>query len=73
MRLKLKTKSIDRHRSALCFRGAHQGSGQKNECKGRNCSCDCHPINKELPFCIICETRRTDNDNQVCRYCTGEV
>lgn len=73
MSLKLKTVREDRKISALCFRGAHEGSGQKHECKGRNCSCDCHPLNKRLPWCTVCHTRRTDNPNQICRYCTGEI
>lgn len=73
MSQRLKTKCSDRPVSALCFRGSHQGSGQKHVCKGRNCSCDCHPINEKMPFCIVCNERRTDNDSQICRYCTGEV
>lgn len=66
-------KGPDRRISALCHRGSHEGGEQKNSCKGRSCTCDCHPLNKKLPWCIICENRRTDKEDQKCRYCTGEV
>jgi len=62
----------DRKISALCLRGSHENSAGKVACKGRTCRCSCHPLNKELPFCIVCESRRTDKENQVCRYCSGE-
>ncbi len=58
--------------SYLCRRGSHEGNSGKNCCKGRSCSCDCHPINKKIPFCIVCENRRTDKPDQVCRICSGE-
>lgn len=66
-------KGPDRRISALCHRGSHEGNEIKHTCKGRSCACNCHPINKKIPFCIICESRRTDKENQKCRYCTGEV
>ncbi len=62
----------DRRISALCHRGSHESSEVKNKCKGRSCTCNCHPINKNIPFCIICESRRTDKEDQICRYCSGE-
>lgn len=71
--IKTKGPRPDRRISCLCMRGAHEGSGQKNECKGRSCSCECHPINRKIPFCIVCEVRRTDKEDQVCRYCSGHV
>jgi len=62
----------DRSISALCHRGSHEDSTVKNRCKGRSCICDCHPLNKKIPFCIVCESRRTDKPDQVCRFCSGE-
>lgn len=61
----------DRKISALCKRGSHEGNDGKNTCKGRSCNCDCHPLNKKIPFCIICEVRRTDKEDGICRYCQG--
>ena len=71
--LSLKLARPDRRISALCFRGSHENSAGKVVCNGRTCICECHPLNKVLPFCIICESRRTDKENQVCRYCSGEL
>ncbi len=62
----------DKEISALCHRGSHQDSEGKFTCKGRSCNCTCHPINQKIPFCFVCKDKRTDNDNGVCRYCTGE-
>ena len=67
-----KLKRPDRSISALCHRGSHEDSLTKSKCKGRSCRCNCHPINKKIPFCIVCESRRTDKENQICRYCSGE-
>lgn len=72
MSLKLKPVRPDRSISGLCHRGSHENSPGKNKCKGRSCTCNCHPINKKIPFCIVCEARRTDKPDQVCRYCSGE-
>ncbi len=72
MEQKLRIK-VDRKISGLCFRGSHENCGQKNVCKGRSCSCNCHPINNKYPICIVCDMRRTDKEDGICRYCTGQV
>jgi hypothetical protein len=72
MKQKLKQTRPDRMVSALCHRGSHEGNEGKITCKGRSCTCNCHPINKKTPFCIVCEARRTDKEDGVCRYCSGE-
>ena len=71
--IKLRTIRPDRSISALCHRGSHEDSLVKNKCKGRSCRCDCHPLNKQIPFCIICDNRRTDKQDQVCKICSGKV
>ena len=63
---------VDRKISGLCFRGAHENSGQKNVCKGRSCDCDCHSVNKKIPYCIVCEIRRTEKEDEICRHCSGK-
>ena len=72
MSLKLKPPRPDRKLSSLCLRGSHEGNNGKITCKGRSCNCNCHPLNKKIPFCIICESRRTDKEDGICRYCSGE-
>ena len=67
-----KLKRPDRSISALCHRGSHENMDVKHKCKGRSCTCNCHPINNKILFCIICESRRTDKTDQICRYCSGE-
>ncbi len=68
-----KLRRPDRRISALCHRGSHADSLVKNKCKGRSCRCDCHSINKKITFCIVCDSRRTDKEDQICRYCSGKV
>ena len=67
-----KLKRPDRRISALCHRGSHENTNVKNKCKGRSCRCNCHPLNKKIPFCIICDSRRTDKEDGICRFCSGE-
>ncbi len=69
---KLKSVRPDRRISSLCHRNSHENSNAKNRCRGRSCNCNCHPLNKKIPFCIICENRRTDKPDQICRMCSGE-
>lgn len=70
LKQRLKQARPDRKLSALCLRGSHEGNPGKLVCKGRSCNCNCHPINKDIPLCKRCESRRTDKENQVCTYCS---
>ncbi len=70
--LRLKQPRPDRKLSSLCLRGSHEGNDGKVTCKGRSCNCNCHPLNKKIPFCIVCESRRTDKEDGICRYSSGE-
>jgi len=68
---KLKTVKPDRSISYLCRRGSHEGNSGKAYCKGRSCSCSCHEYNPNIIYCMVCDKRRVDGDNQICAICSG--